>query len=264
MHDQSPQLVAKLIKPSTSLFTGNQVASRWVTSGKKHVPEPGCIHLWRMDLTQTHASQYESALSTEELGRKARFVFERDRERFSRTRIGLRRLISSYLGTTPADVCFVQNEFGKPRVQGDSTIGFNVSHSEDVAIIAVGQLAEIGVDVESVRPLTDLFGIAKSVFSVAENDVLQSLDDGERSSAFFTCWTRKEAYLKAIGVGLTLEPSSLTVGLSPGRRVVPIAGRDPAANCEVVTVHRDARNIVSLATVGKCKEIKLFNFDFES
>jgi 4'-phosphopantetheinyl transferase len=244
--------------------TQDGALTSWLLSpGRRRFVEPGCVHVWRMDLTCADADNHASVLSFDERAREARFVFERDRNRFSRARIGLRHVLSSYLEQAPAEIGFVQNEFGKPNLVGESRIGFNVSHSDDTAVIAVGQFAEIGVDVERVRRPTDIRGIAKSVFSIFENEALDSLEGNALLEAFFTCWTRKEAYLKAIGVGLALAPASVTVGVLPYRSAVPVIGLRTSADCEVVTIHRDEQLVISLATVGTCKGVEFFNLNFE-
>jgi 4'-phosphopantetheinyl transferase len=218
------------------------------SGGGAHLRE-GEVHLWHMDLQKDSADSRVDDLSAEERVRASRFVFERDRIRFQRARIGLRHVLARYLDVVPADIQFVLNDYGKPRLFGGDVLRFNVSHTDDSAVIAVGAFAEIGVDIESRRPQRDLRALARTVFSVSENDLLSALHGDALLDAFYICWTRKEAYVKALGVGLTLDPASITVGVSPDELVVPMLGSHPA--CRVATLAQDERTTLSLAVTGK-------------
>ena len=130
----------------------------------------------------------------------------------------LRTMLAHYLSVDPSEVQFTYSLQGKPslaREHGDPTLSFNLSHSDDLAAYAFGRVPEIGVDVERIRPVPEIEGIAASFFSVTERDALLKLPGSERQVGFFNCWTRKEAYIKATGDGLAHPLDLFDVSLAP-------------------------------------------------
>jgi 4'-phosphopantetheinyl transferase len=182
------------------------------------------IHLWYADLMRPAVAVSELAepLTATEHERARRFHFEKHRRRFLVRRGLLRRLLGSYLDREPSAVEFVYGEREKPFVAGEqhrepsARLEFNLSDSEDLAVYAVARGAEIGVDVEILRPMEDALSISESYFSERERDSLRSVPAELRNETFFNCWTRKEAYLKAIGEGLAEPLDSFSVTLVPG------------------------------------------------
>lgn len=168
------------------------------------------IHLWWLDLAASHP--VGSSLSSAEHQRAARFAFERDRVRYMRARAGLREILSLYLHCQPADIGFAYCAHGKPIVAG-GRLHFNLSHSQELGLLAVAR-QPVGVDVEWLVPTGDLDAVARQVFTDGEIAEIMSLSEEERVRAFFACWTRKEACLKARGTGLSRDPRSLYVGAS--------------------------------------------------
>ena len=131
----------------------------------------------------------------------------------------LREILNRYLDVGPANIQFKTGPHGKPYLSddfNDSGIKFNMSDSRDLAMIALAHGREIGVDLEYIRPLPDAEQIAKRYFSSLESGILLSLPAGQRQKAFFNCWTRKEAYLKALGDGLARPLDQFDVTLAPG------------------------------------------------
>lgn len=187
-------------------------------------------------LDAEHPAPGEAALclSDTERVRAGRFVFERDRRRFIVGRAQLRHLLGLRLGVRPGAVELVYGAQGKPALSrrfADADLRFNVSHSEDLAVYAFSRGREIGVDVELVRVLSDADDIAARFFSRRENEVYAGLDPQDRPLGFFNCWTRKEAYIKALGEGLSHPLDSFDVSLRPGAparflRVAGIPGDD--------------------------------------
>ncbi len=149
--------------------------------------------------------------------RTGRFVAESDRVRFMACRAALRRILAGLLDADPAEIKFQYSEFGKPSLIGEHSRGFhfNVSHSDNIAMIAVTSQSQIGVDVERVRPDIDATGIAERFFSAVEREMLASLPGELQVEAFFRCWTRKEATIKAIGEGLSFPLDQFDVSLAP-------------------------------------------------
>jgi 4'-phosphopantetheinyl transferase len=128
------------------------------------------------------------------------------RRRFVICRTTLRAILGHYLGRPPAELTFAQGPHGKPYLNAVHTSGyiqFNVSHSHELALVAVSARRELGVDLERVRPVDDMDGIVARFFAPAERLAFDRLPPGDRLSTFYRYWTLKEAYLKASGVGLS-------------------------------------------------------------
>ena len=167
------------------------------------------VHVWRAFFDGRRQSG--DVLSTEELLRARRLVQSIDQEKFIFARTVLRRVLSTYLNVLPEEITFETGEHGKPFVR-DSDVQFNVSHSGDCVLIGVIQHNSIGVDVECVRSKQDYRGIAKRFFSVAEYAAIELSE--KPVEAFYRCWTRKEAFLKATGMGLSFGLSNFDVSVS--------------------------------------------------
>ncbi len=159
----------------------------------------------------------ESLLDDEERRRSRRFVRPSDFRRFVLAHVALRLFLARCLGVEPATVLYETGVHGKPRlVPGLAPLEFNLSHSGELALLAVARDRAVGIDVEQMRDVPDALRIADTHFSVAERMELRSLPPAERRSAFFSCWTRKEALIKAGGEGLGRALDSFDVDLSPG------------------------------------------------
>ena len=164
------------------------------------------------------AARVERVLSVEERERAARFRFDHLRDSFMLARAGLRALLGAYLRVSPASIRFRSGPMGKLALESSGGLQFNLSHSHGLASYAFTPGCEIGVDVERVRPLADYEQIARRFFSHAEVMDLLSLPESERQRAFFLCWTRKEAYIKALGTGLSTPLDVFRVTFLPGDR----------------------------------------------
>jgi 4'-phosphopantetheinyl transferase len=186
-------------------------------------PGPAEIHLWRssLDLGPAVLADLSRTLSDDETERARRFRFERDRERFVAARGLLRRLLASYLGTGPPRLDFVTGAHGKPRLAGEPppSLRFSVSHTADLALYAVASGREVGVDAERIRPDLDVDAVARRFFSINERAALAALPPERRVRASFDCWTRKEAYLKGLGLGLAVPLAGFDVTVEHGQPV---------------------------------------------
>lgn len=191
------------------------------------------VHLWGIDLdaVATGESRWRTVLSPDELARADRFHFARDRQHFTATRALLRMVLGSYLGCDPSRLTFVYSDKGKPFLGANSTIPvqFNVSHSGARSVLAFSLGRDVGVDVERIRHNLDCDLLAERYFSPAEQEALVALPLPERCSAFFRCWTRKEAYIKAHGAGLSLPLDSFDVSIARGEKSALLATRPDAA-----------------------------------
>lgn len=179
------------------------------------------IHVWRAALDQPGlvVQRLHRTLAEDEATRAARFHFEHDRRHYTVARGVLRELLGRYLGARPDRLRFSYTSYGKPALEvgpGEPTLNFNVSHSQGVALFAIARGREIGVDIEGIRPEFAGMEIAERFFSTEETAVLRSLPEEQRHEAFFTCWTRKEAYIKARGEGLSHPLDKFDVSLRPG------------------------------------------------
>ncbi|MEM7315667.1 MAG: 4'-phosphopantetheinyl transferase superfamily protein [Planctomycetota bacterium] len=182
--------------------------------------EAGQVHIWRLSL-RTQDGDYEpftATLDDQEKERGARFIFAKHRERFIVGRARVRELLSSYADCDPDEFEYTYDNLGKPRFKDetlDQRIKFNFSNSADLGLLAVTLETELGVDLEKIRPMHDMMGMAKRYFAESETEQLFALDEPDRPDAFFRCWTRKEAYLKAVGKGLTFPLRDVEVSLLP-------------------------------------------------
>lgn len=193
------------------------------------------IHVWlaSFDLKGTEPTTFLNVLSADEKERADRYISAEARRRFVAARGTLRCLLARYLSTEPADIVFAYNSHGRPTVASPATKGdvvFNLSHSAEKVLYAISGGPEIGVDLERVRSM-DFIGISKRFFSHAEAALLSSLPENGRREAFFECWTRKEAFVKAQGTGLHLDLSQVEVSLGPGvpPQIVRIRGNEADA-----------------------------------
>jgi 4'-phosphopantetheinyl transferase len=164
-------------------------------------------------------------LSDEERARAARFRFERDRRHYILRHAHLRKLLSTYVGDAPEKIVFVYNAFGKPSVRG-SVIHFNTSHSRGMALFVISRGSEVGCDIEQCDPQFASERIPEQFFAAGEVTKLRSLPPEQQTQAFFRCWTRKEAYVKARGQGLSIALDSFEVSLTPGEPVALLNGCD--------------------------------------
>jgi 4'-phosphopantetheinyl transferase len=191
------------------------------------------VHLWRLDLATiaSNEDRWQSMLSNEEKQRSSRFHFTVDRQRFVTSRAVLRMLLAAYLNLKPSDIAFSYSEKEKPFLASpyaDTGLTFNVSHSGEVALLAFTRLRRIGVDVEVLRDNIEIEQIARRFFSAREQEELAGLKSDDKPRGFFRCWTRKEAYIKAVGDGLSLPLAQFDVTLGSTLKSVLLATRpDP-------------------------------------
>ena len=195
---------------------GGTQATEWLASPASPTIANNEVHVWKVDLSVPVPD--ERVLSREEHERAGRFHFERDRQHFKAARSAVRIVLGRYLNLPPASLVFAQTDYGKPFLTNPEAAGvlFNLSHSGEIALVAVAREREIGVDVEFMRADFATNDVAEHFFSVAEIYTLSGLEPQQRTQAFFNCWTRKEAYVKARGEGLSMPLDVFDVSLAPG------------------------------------------------
>lgn len=178
-------------------------------------------HVWRAALEQPPAEveRLSRHLSADEMARAARFRFPLHRDHFIVARGLLRLIIGRYLQVAAPSLTFAYSPYGKPQLAGafeNSNLRFNLSHSHELVLYALTRRRDLGVDVERLRADVVGEGIAERFFSAAEIKALRALPEESQVEAFFNCWTRKEAYIKAIGEGLSHPLDQFDVSLAPG------------------------------------------------
>jgi 4'-phosphopantetheinyl transferase len=189
------------------------------------------VHAWKVSLT---ASEYEYAtlqqiLSADERERAGRFYFEKDRHRWTIAHGVLRLLLARYLNSNPHEIQFVTNRYGKPALApplAETGLQFNLSHSAEMALYAFTYQRQVGIDIEYMRQDIECEPLARSQFSPAEYAVLQALPSSLQTEAFFLCWSRKESYIKAKGMGLSIPLDQFDVSLIPDQPAALLDSRE--------------------------------------
>lgn len=196
---------------------------QWKTPPAHLHLRPGEVHIWSASLSPSEAilTRLNETLAPDEQTRADRFLFPQHRRRFIASQGYLRQILGRYLHQPPAALVFARTDRGKPFLtrNADIPVGenlrFNVSHSHELAVYAIILEHEIGIDVEHLRPMPDAEHIAARFFSTTEQAALLALPAEDRNLAFFRCWTRKEAFIKAIGAGLYHPLNQFSVSLAP-------------------------------------------------
>lgn len=176
----------------------------------------GEIHVWRIDLDipDDRWRALLSLLAVDELAKAERFHFAKHRRRTIVSHAALRILLGRYLARPPRGIAFSYNSHGKPRLAGEGQrIRFNLSHTEEIMLVAFVLDSEVGIDIEAVTRTVDYMGVGQRWFSALESRTLQSLPEQERVDAFFRAWCRKEAYIKARGEGMAHPLQRFSVAL---------------------------------------------------
>ena len=193
------------------------------------------VHLWRAWLDQPVAQveQLAQTLAAEEQLRAERFHFERDRQHFIVGRGLLRTILGRYLELEPRQLHFIYGAHGKPALPetlNPGQIYFNLAHAHGLVLYAITRGRDIGVDLEQIHPIDEIEQLAERFFSAQEIATLRALPPHQQQEAFFHCWTRKEAYLKATGAGLAQPLDQFDVSLAPDEpaRLVRVAGQPQA------------------------------------
>lgn len=222
------------------MYTDNAETSHfsWESPPQKPILPNNEVHVWRAQLNQPaqRVQQLQQILSNDECLRTERFHFDRDRKRFIVSQGMLRMIIGYYIDKEPSRLQFHSGQRGKPYLEhsfDNKTLQFNLTHSNEIVLYAFTCSREIGIDVEYIRDMPDAGQIALTTFSSLENKMLQSLPEYQRQEAFFNCWVRKEAYIKAIGNGLYHPLDRFDVSLAPGEpaRLLSVEGNAEQASC---------------------------------
>ena len=185
---------------------------QWQGHALAHTLKKGQIDVWRIELAAStvRLQQYHALLDEYEKNRAAAFLDEKDRQRYMMTHGQMRQILALYLGIPAAEISIIQRPGEKPYIQ-HRTLLFNLSHTSGYALLAVSNTGEVGIDIEYQRDNVEIELIAKSTFSDSERCAILSVDGAERRDRFFNCWTKKEAFIKAIGKGFSYDTKSFSV-----------------------------------------------------
>lgn len=191
----------------------------------------GEVHIWRASLDLPWSWTFDEALSLEDRTRADRFRFESDRRHFCIGRASLRMILARYLKVKPGRLRLETGDYGKPFLSDRAIargIHFNMSHSHRLTLIAIARDREVGVDIEFMRPGFVTDDVVNHFFSAAEVAAFKAIAPAYKTKSFFDCWTRKEAYIKARGEGLSCELESFDVAVGPGTSAALLESRiDP-------------------------------------
>lgn len=228
----------------------------------------GTVHVWRIPLGQSasRVAQLAALLSPDEQGRVARLFFTQDKSRFTICRAVLRSILGRYLDTDPAQVHFYYGNRGKPFIAETGTgmsLHFNLTHSHELGLCAFTRDGRIGLDLEFMRPLPNAEAIAMRFFSFREFHKLSTLPAQHRHQGFFNCWTRKEAYIKATGDGLSYPLDQFEVSLAPGEpvRILNVT-TDPkeAERWSLYSIMPAPQYVAALAVEGRNHQLHYWEF----
>lgn len=239
----------------------------WETPSKFPSLQAGELHIWRCHIQKCDLAALTPILSSDETSHADRYYFPKDRASYIACRGTLRSLLGKYLNSLPSLLEFQYSPYGKPSLAEKNKIGrkpiqFNLSHSSDFSLFGFTLDREIGIDVEFIRPKVVEEEIAERFFSPMETRTLRSLPADQQAEAFFRCWTRKEAFIKARGDGLSLPLDQFDVSLGPDEPAVLLrTAFDPQEASRWSLYHLNVEEGYSAAVVieGSGHAVKLFS-----
>jgi len=232
--------------------------------------KPKVIHIWVADIlsySTLHLEQLKQCLSQDELEHASRYYFEKDKKYYITSRGILRKILSNYLTMKPEKIKFSYNPYGKPYLCNKfhtKNFNFNLSHSGDLALYIFSANFDVGIDLEKFQLIEGFIDIAMQFFSPNEFLKLKSIPHDQQLTAFFKCWTRKEAFIKAIGNGLSHPLDQFEVTLAPNETAmfVNIISKSTAASEWSLYSFTPKPNYeASFAFKGKCEKIEFFQYE---
>ena len=242
-------------------------APEWKTAPPGLALGSGAVHIWRVELARApgRVEELSKILSPDEEKRAARFHFQKDREHYTVARASLRLILARYRDMRPGDFRFSYSAYGKPSLISSGAaddLRFNLSHSGHLALVGLTFGRDIGIDIERVRE--DFAGkeIAERFFSSREVACLLSLPEDGQVQAFFNCWTRKEAYIKARGEGLSMPLDKFDVAFAPGEAAALLDTRIDPREVDRWSLHDlaiDAGFAAALAVEGQHPQLEFWS-----
>lgn len=227
------------------------------------------VHVWfaQLDSPKININNLFDLLTSEEKTRALRFHFAKDKNHFIAARSLLRILLSQYLNKDPQAIEFYYNQYGKPFLSDNFNLKFNISHSHNAALFAFVEYHEIGIDIESSTRQVEIDEIAQRFFSKPEYQLLKSLKGDNKRKAFFNGWVRKEAFLKALGQGLSYSLAKVEFTLLPEQPAKFLAIHDSEQNINDWLVHElypTEDYAAALVVKGKMQSLKTWQWNYES
>ena len=234
----------------------------WTITSQPPVINGEEVHIWRIDLSDfaDAAPKFIQLLSADEQQRASQYHFEKDRNNFIIRRAMLRMLLGSYLDIQPAELNFIYNNFDMPALEVEIPIHFNSSSSNGIGIVAITLNARIGVDIEFVDAAFPTLEIAEKYFSADEVRAIRDLPPELQTAAFFDCWTKKEAYVKAVGEGMSHPLPNLAILSEKPNSFSVAATSVETKGWSVTSFIPEPQYIASLAYEGKLKTISHFHW----
>jgi 4'-phosphopantetheinyl transferase len=235
--------------------------SNWITTKDTPALQNSEIHVWRILVTDfiPQLNQYWQLLNTTEQQQAKKFIQIKHQNRFIIIHGILRRIISNYLNINPHNINFTNNEFGKPSLSFHESLNFNISHSNDVALLAFTKNNTIGIDVEFNKKNIEIFEIANKFFTPEEANSINNLPIELQLEHFFTYWTCKEAFIKAIGKGLSYSLKNFNIDIDN----LKIHTEDPEyknSNWSLLKLDTFPNYSAAIATNGDFNKLRLFDF----
>ena len=243
-------------------------ATRWSSPPQRAELLYEDVHVWRASFHRLtpFLADFDSIISEDERSKARRYKFENNRNDYIMARGLLRRLLGAYMDTDPSTIRFMYNPYGKPALMnqaGRHRVTFNVSHSHGIVLYAFSRGRELGIDLERIRPEAAHDGVAERFFSNKEVSTLRSLPEYAQPIGFFNCWTRKEAYIKARGEGLTIPLNQFDVSLVPGEPAALLESRvNPTdiSRWSLRALHMGTQYIAALAVEGQQWNLKCWDW----
>lgn len=228
----------------------------WRRSYEAPALKAGDVHVWRvyLDRDSFYVRKLFGTLSSDERQKAESYHVDQDSNRFVVARGMLRKILGSYLSLSPNRISFSYDRYGKPFLDSaDNSFRFNVAHSQERALIAVARGREVGVDVEFVDKKVEIFKIAQRIFSPTELSRLQILAFDLQATAFFRGWTRKEAYLKAVGTGFSEPKKQLAGPVMPAELFISdrTTGFEKLGDWTLTTLPFEQKYMAALAVEGE-------------
>ena len=226
------------------------------------------LHVWIVDVRRILAPDGElsSLLSKDEFQRWRRFHFPGDRRRFLVARSLLRTLLGRYLAADPQSIRFEYNQYGKPGLRGEF-LSFNLSHSHNLILYGLALHEALGVDVERINPDFGTREIAERFFSPHEIEELRGLPVDQQVLGFFNCWTRKEAFIKALGRGLSVPLDSFDVTLAPAEPSRLLATREDSRvrdSWKLYSTEPAPGYVGAICAGGRVRRLRFFQYQQEN
>ena len=214
----------------------------------REVEAPAGLRVWCFSLAGVPTADDWSLLDSTESARAWRFVFDRDRHRYVQAHAATRRLLGAVLGQPAAALAFLADALGKPALAGAAAaLHFNLSHGGELGALVVSAERTVGIDIEPWRPMADALAVGATVFAESEMVGWAQAAPHEVDARFLRLWTRKEALLKAIGLGLSLDPKGVAVGLQPARCEIAVTTGTQQWKVNVESLEHHAEAALAIA-----------------